>query len=326
MKLLAALPSLALLALVSAANAEPAAPLSDRPISLVVPFSAGGGSDLLARVIAKKLEDSIRRTVLVDNKPGANGLLASQFVERSRPDGHTLMLGSTSTHVIAPLLSPDQRAIESIRSNFAMISVVANTPLVLAVLDSSEFKDLNQFLSATRAGGLTYGTFGAGSSPHLMGTLLAVKRNVNLLHVPYKGSAPAVTDLLGRNIDSVFLTVAAISAYVEAKQFRALAVTGEERVVTLPDVPTFKELGITDLENAGWFGVLSPAKTPDDVISYLHGKVREVMALPDMRAKLVELGLQKREGSLAEDRKLWDLSIATTQAILRQSKIDINGK
>lgn len=324
--LIGGLISLLLLVLAPTANAQsaPPSPLPKRAITLVVPFSAGGGTDILARLVARKLEASLQQTVIVDNKPGANGLIASQFVERATPDGSTMMLGSSSTHVIAPLLSPDKNAAEATRRNFSMVSILAVTPLVLAVSEKSQIGNLEQFIDAKRTGGLTYGTFGAGSSAHLMGALLAAKQGVKLLHVPYKGSSAAITDLLGGTIDSVFLTAAAITTYVDAQQVRALAVTGTERIAAFPDVPTFKERGISGFENGGWFAVFAPAKTPRDTVTFLNAELHKIMAEPEIQARLPDLGLQKRDSTLKQDEALWDDSISHMQDIIKQTKIDLH--
>jgi tripartite-type tricarboxylate transporter receptor subunit TctC len=323
--LIGGLISLLFLVLTPAVNAQPAppSPLPKKAITLVVPFSAGGGTDILARLVARKLEASLQQTVIVDNKPGANGLIASQFVERARPDGSTVMFGSSSTHVIAPLLSLDKNAVEATRNNFAMVSILAITPLVLAVGEKSEFGTLDQFINAKRTDGLTYGTFGAGSSAHLMGALLSAKQGVQLLHIPYKGSAAAITDLLGGTIDSIFLTVAAITTYVDTKQIRALAVTGTERIAAFPDVPTFKERGISGFENGGWFAVFAPAKTPGDTVAFLNAELHKIMAEPDIQARFPDLGLQKRDGILKQDEALWDESISHMRSIITQAKIDL---
>ncbi|HEY8333972.1 MAG TPA: tripartite tricarboxylate transporter substrate binding protein [Tardiphaga sp.] len=324
--LVSGLISLFLLAFTPAANAQstPPSPLPKRAITLVVPFAAGGGTDILARLVARKLEASLQQTVIVDNKPGANGVIASQFVERAAPDGTTVMLGSNSTHVIAPLLSPEKGALEATRNNFAMVSILAVTPLVLAVSEKSPYGNLDQFINTKQPGGLTFGTFGAGSSAHLMGALLAAKQGMKLLHVPYKGSTAAITDLLGGTIDSVFLTAAAISTYVDAKQVRALAVTGTERVGSLPEVPTFKERGISGFENGGWFAMFAPAKTPDNVVAFLNAELHKIMAEPDIQARFPDLGLQKRDATLKEDKALWDESISHMQDVIKQTKIDLN--
>jgi len=302
-----------------------APPLSERPLTLVVPFAAGGGTDILARLIGDRLRALTSKTVVLDNKPGANGLVASQFVEKSRPDGHTLMFGSNSTHVIAPLLSTDKNAMDAVRQKFVLISIIARTPLVLAVNENSKFRDLDQFLTQSNAE-LTFGTFGVHSSPHLMGALLAAQRGLRLVHVPYRGSSPAVTDLIGGTLDSVFLTVAAVSSYVEAKQLRALAVTGTQRVSLIPDVPTFQEVGVGGLENDGWFAVFAPAGTPENVVVYLRSKLVEVMAEPGMQAKLQELGLQDAGVMSGKETDSWDKSVALTQDILRKTRIDMDGR
>jgi len=156
------------------AQAAPAFP-ADRPIALVVPFSAGGGTDILARLVAAKLGAMIRQSVVVENKPGANGVLASQYAERAKADGYTLMFGGSSTHVLSPLLSPKKQQMEQTRKNFSMVGIVAETPLVLAVNAKSSFKNLDQLLKASRDRELTFGTFGSGSSPHIMGALLAAR-------------------------------------------------------------------------------------------------------------------------------------------------------
>ncbi|MGJ7530611.1 Bug family tripartite tricarboxylate transporter substrate binding protein [Variovorax sp. GB1P17] len=294
---------------------------SERPIGLVVPFAPGGGTDILARLVAQKLGEQMGQTIVVDNKPGANGALALQAVERAKSDGYTLMFGSSSTHVLAPLMSDDKKAMEGVRKKSVMVSIVAETPLVLAVSARSEISTLSQLRQVARTKSLTYGTFGTGSSPHVLGELLAARTGTQLLHVAYKGSSPAITDLRGGHIDSVFLTVAALSAQVESKEIRPLAVTGARRVQSLPDVPTFTEAGITGLGDSGWFAVFAPAGTPVAVLERLHAGVTKVMTLPQVQAKLVELGLQRAPGNREEDAAAWDRSIIQTHKILRQIKI-----
>lgn len=302
------------------AHAQPAYP-SERPVTLVVPFAPGGGTDILARLVAEKLGERIHQSVVVDNKPGANGLIAMQAVERTKADGYTLLFGSSSTHVLAPLLSSDKLSIENVRKKSVLVSMVADTPLALAVNAKSDVKSLDQFLQAARAKSTTFGTFGSGSSPHVLGELLAAKTGAQLLHVAYKGSSPAITELRGGHTDSVFLTVAALSAQVEAKEVRPLAVTGPRRVQSLPEVPTFTEAGIAGLEDSGWFAIFAPDGTPGAVLDQLHGGVSQVMALPEVQAKLTELGLQRAATGRAQEVAAWDRSIANMRKILQQVKI-----
>jgi len=304
----------------STAYAQAAYP-ADRPITLIVPFAAGGGTDILARLVAEKLGEDVRQTVVVDNKPGANGIIAIRALERAKPDGHTLMFGSSSTHVLAPLMAEDKALMETVRKQTALVGMVADTPLVLAVNSTSEAGSLELFLQAARRQSLTYGTYGSGSSPHVLGALLAAETKAKLTHVAYKGSSPAITDLRGGHIDSVFLTVAAVSVQVEAKEMRPLAVTGPRRVQTLPDVPTFKEAGVAGLEDSGWFAVFAPAGTPSPALDKLHASIAKAMALPAMQGKLVELGLQYVPVSRVQGQLNWDRSIASTRKMLKNVKI-----
>lgn len=280
-------------------------------------------TDTLARLVADKLGVAVKQTVIVDNRPGANGLVASQFVEKAKADGQTLMLGSNSTHVIAPLLLPDRGAAEAMKSKFTLVEILARTPLVLAVNASSEYKTLEQFLTKKDVE-LTFGTFGVHSSPHLMGELLATRTGLRLVHVPYKGSAPAVADLLNGTINSVFLTVAGISGFVEGKQLRALAITGRERLASLPDVPTFQERGIPGLENSGWFAIFAPANLPDAVTADLRDKIGGIMRQPNMRDKLRELGLQEVTIAPGKESDVWNESWTNTIEILKQTGIHLN--
>ena len=309
----------------SAAATEQASPLPERAVTLVVPFAPGGGTDVLARLIAAKLQTAIHQSVIIDNKPGANGIVAIRQVEQAKPDGYTLMFGSSSTHVLAPLISPEKVDIARLRKNFSMVAVVAGTPQVLAVKSTNPSLDLKQFLSNKAAGGMTYGTFGNGSTPHLLGSQLAQKNGLNLVHVPYKGSSAAVTDLLGGQIDAVFLTVAAIDRQVQARQIRALAVSGVSRISSLPQVPTFKELGMEGFDNSGWFAVFAPANTDAQLVTLLHDKLADIMNAPDMQAKLAELGLQKLGGARATDDETWMKTVDNMSRILKTAKIDLGG-
>lgn len=293
---------------------------SERPVNLVVPFAPGGGTDILARMVAAKLGERLRQTVTVDNKPGANGLIAMQFVERAKADGYTLLFGSSSTHVLAPLLSAGNESMEKVRERFSLVGIVADTPQVFAVKAGSGPATLAEFAKAAGQREFTYGTFGAGSTPHLLGQQLAKKLGVRLLHVAYKGSAPAVTDLLGGHVDSVFLTVAGVSAQIADGQVRPLAVTGPRRVQSLPTVPTFKEAGIAGFERSGWFALFAPAGIPAAVGNRLGRELRGVMALSDVRGQLRDLGLEPTDGDPAQEQKTWDQTIRD----VRQSIGELN--
>jgi tripartite-type tricarboxylate transporter receptor subunit TctC len=307
----------------ASAGAAPAYP-ADRPVTLVVPFTPGGGTDILARLMADKLSERIKQTVLVVNKPGASGQVAIQAVERAKADGYTLLFGSSTTHVLAPMLSPNKQLMDGVRKDFAMVSMVAETPLALAVAADSPYQTLSQFTTAAKTKDLSFGTFGAGSTPHLMGELLASETGSRLLHVPYKGSSPAISNLLGGQTDSVFLTVAALNSFIDGHRVRALAVTGQRRVDTLPDVPTFKESGVSGLDDSGWFAVFASSATPDAVLALLHSALASVLEAPDMQAKLLELGMLREAGSRTQDQAKWDRSIAHVTSVLQRIPFDPN--
>lgn len=299
-----------------------AAAWPERPINLVVPFAAGGGTDTVARLIGQKLQAALGGSVVIDNRPGANGLIAARAVLQPPADGYTLMFGSNSTHVIAALASKQQVAPgKSMQEAFTIVSVMANAPLVLAVRADSPAKDLRAFLQRAKAGKLSYGSFGAGSSAHVMGEVLAESAGVELLHVPYKGSAPAITDLLGGQVDAVFLTVAAVEAMVAAGSIRPLAVTGSRRVRSLPAVPTFEELSVRDMGNAGWFAVFAPVGTPGPVIAALARPLQAIAADAEVQARMMALGLEPVVSTPEQSRETWRRSLAAAAPIVKRANI-----
>lgn len=294
------------------------------PVTLVVPFAAGGGTDTVARLLGQRLAALLGQPCVVENRPGANGLIASRAVAKQAPDGRTLMLGSNSTHVIAPLTARNpQDGLKAAQADFVAVSIVANAPLVLAVKSSSADRDLASFLARAKRSRLTYGTFGVGSSAHLMGEVLGDSGGFELTHVAYKGSAQAMNDLMGGHLDSVFLTVAGLKGIADAGAVRPLAVTGRTRVVSLPAVPTFEELGVRDMANAGWFAVFAPARTPPPVLDQLAVALARILGDPEVRAKLVDLGLEPIGSTVAQARDTWARSAALAAPIVQRANIEL---
>lgn len=294
---------------------------SEKPVTLLVPFAAGGGTDILARLLAEKLGEEFKQSFVVQNKPGANGLIAIRNMEQSSADGYTLLLGSSSTHMLAPLMSDDKSLINELQKKSTVVSMIADTPLVFAVNAKSPIGSLTDMLKVARDKPLTFGTFGTGTSPHVLGEVLAANTKTRLDHVPYKGSSLAINDLRGGHIDSVFLTIAAVNTQIDANEIRPLAVTGIRRVQTLSSVPTFRELGISGLEDSGWFALFAPAGTPAAVLDRLHASVTKAMATPAIQSKLVELGLQYAPMTRSEAEKVWMTSIQKTSNMLQQLKL-----
>lgn len=294
---------------------------SEKPVTLLVPFAPGGGTDILARLLAEKLGEEFKQSFVVQNKPGANGLIAIRNMEQSSADGYTLLLGSSSTHMLAPLMSDDKSLINELQKKSTVVSMIADTPLVFAVNAKSPIGSLTDMLKVARDKPLTFGTFGTGTSPHVLGEVLAANTKTRLDHVPYKGSSLAINDLRGGHIDSVFLTIAAVNTQIDANEIRPLAVTGIRRVQTLSSVPTFRELGISGLEDSGWFALFAPAGTPAAVLDRLHASVTKAMATPAIQSKLVELGLQYAPMTRSEAEKVWMTSIQKTSNMLQQLKL-----
>jgi tripartite-type tricarboxylate transporter receptor subunit TctC len=270
----------------ASAQAQPAGfpPL----VSLVVPFAPGGGADQLAREFANAVQAQMPgTTIVVDNKPGANGAIANRHVARQKPDGATFLLGTSSTHALGPLLA---RADVDPVTDFSPATLLAETSAAWAVLSGTPWRTLDDAIAAARKAPMTYGTFGVGSSAHLYGLVLAGTTGAKLEHVPYKGSSQAISDLLAGHVDSVLLTTSALEAMTKHGKIRVLAVSGEQRTRILPDVPTFKEQGVARLEFNGWFGLFGPKGVPAPLLDRLAGAAKTLGENQDFNKRLVAQG------------------------------------
>ena len=279
---LLALLGTALLALPAIANAQtPAYPT--KPIRLVVPFPAGGATDILAREVAKHLTETWGQSVVVDNRPGAGGNIGSELVAKSPPDGYTLEMGTVGTHAInASLYS--KMPYDHVK-DFVPVILVAGVPNVLVVNPSVPVNSVQEFIAYAKAnpGKLNFASSGSGTSIHLSGELFKVMAGVQMTHVPYKGSAPALQDLLGGQVQLMFDNLPPSLPQIKAGKLRALAVTSATRAPALPDVPTVAEAGLPGFEASSWFGVLAPAGTPPAIVAKLHGALMTVMKDPGVR-------------------------------------------
>jgi len=264
------------------ADAAPAFPL--KPVRLVVPFSPGGGTDITARAIAQKLGERWGHQVVVDNRPGAAGNIGAEIVTHALADGHTL-LAITATHTVSA--APQSKISYDLLRDLTPLSQVTSLPYLLLVHPSMPARSVRELilLSKTRTGGLTYGSSGIGSLAHLAGALLATASGAQLLYVPYKGSAPAVADVMAGQLDMAFPTILQASQ-VRSGRLRALAVTSLRRSAVLPEVPTISESGIPGYEINQWNGLLAPPAMPVALAARLSADINEVLALPEVKARL----------------------------------------
>ncbi len=261
-----------------------------KPVRIIATFNPGGAADILARLIAPKLTDSLGQPVLVENRAGAGGNIGTDYVAKSDPDGHTLVMGYIGTHAVNPALYKNI-PFDAVK-DFAPVAFVASIPSVLVVHPSVQAKSVADLIALAKAhpGKLNYGSGGAGTAPHLGAELFKTMTGVDMVHVPYKGSGPAVADLLGGQISLMFNTMVQTIPYVQSGKLRALAVTSASRSKAMPDLPTLAESGLPGYEMVGWFGLLAPARTPRDVVIRLNTEVRKVLDHPEVKERLTSLG------------------------------------
>jgi tripartite-type tricarboxylate transporter receptor subunit TctC len=262
-----------------------------RPIRLIVGFAPGGGTDTTARAIAQKLGAELGQQVVVDNRPGAAGNIATELVARATPDGYTLLMGTIAALAINPTLY-DKLPFDPVR-DFAPISQAVNSTNILVVHPTVPAKTLQELIALARAkpGQLNYGSSGVGGAGHLAGELFNTMAKVNLVHVPYKGGGPVMVDLLAGQVQVVFATAATAIPHVKAGRIRALAVTTIKRAGMVPDIPTVAEQGLPGYDANNWYGMLAPARTPRAIVTKLNTLVVKTLGMPDIREYLFNQGL-----------------------------------
>jgi tripartite-type tricarboxylate transporter receptor subunit TctC len=262
-----------------------------KPITLIVPFPPGGSSDALARSITTPLSQTLGQPVVVESKPGAGATVGADYVAKSKPDGYTLLMGAVH-HTIAT--SVYKKLPYDFEKSFAPITTVALVPNVLVVNANSSATDVKSLIALAKAapGKLSYGSNGNGTVQHLIGTQFSSAAGVELLHVPYKGSAPLTTDLLGGQVDMSFDTLTPLVQHIKAGKLRALAVTTAKRSSTLPDVPTLAEAGMKDFNQGTWFGILAPAGTPKEVVAKLNAEMVKIIQSPEFKKRMEEIGAE----------------------------------
>jgi tripartite-type tricarboxylate transporter receptor subunit TctC len=261
-----------------------------KPIRMMIPFPAGGGSDTMGRVIGQKLSERLGQPVVIENRPGAGGSIGADVVARAAPDGYTILLGSTSELVQYPNVNP-KIPYDPLR-DFAPITLVGTVPLVLVVHPSLPAHSVKELvaLARTRPGEINFGSAGNGSTTHLAVELFILMTKVRMTHIPYKGSPQAVADLVAGNVQLGIPTMPAALPFIKAGRIRALGVSSGKRTPVLPEVPTLREAGVTEYATDLWTGVLAPAATPAAILTRLHAEIVEVLGLADVRDALGRQG------------------------------------
>ena len=294
-----------------------------KPIRVVVGFAPGGGTDLVARIIGAKLTEHWGQAVAVDNRAGATGTIGADIVAKSAPDGYTLLMGHVNSHGIAPHLFK-KLPYDPVR-DFTMVAYVGYVPNVLVIHPSIPARNVKELIAVAKAkpGALSYASSGVGSTQHLAGELFKLLTGVDIVHIPYKGSGPAVIDLLSGYVSMNFDTMPPIIGHVRTGKMRALAVTTPTRASQMKDVPTLLEAGLKGFEMTNWYGVMAPAKTPRDIVVRLNAEINKIVQIPEPRAKLEEAGTELNPMSPEQFLAFLQSEIAKYAKLVKASGVTI---
>lgn len=288
----------------------------DKPIRIIVPFTPGGGTDILARQVAASLSEGEKWNVIVENRPGGNGSIALSGIARAPADGYQVVLALRENIVIAPLLNKEM-AVFDVLKDFTPIVHIADAPMVVVAGPQSKFATMTAAIDAARSkpGEIGFGTSGQGSMSHLLLAMLGVASETKMTHVPYRGSNPALTDLVGGHVDLVGGSIASAKAFIDSGRARPLAVSSLTRAVALPDVPTIAELGYPGFDVVTWYGFFGPAGMPEDIVNKINQATNKVLSTAEMQRVLLEQGMQTHVSSPAQFKVLFldDYAALSTQ-------------
>jgi len=304
---------------VSAACAQ-GYPAADKSIRIIVPTSPGGGNDIMARIVAHKLGERMKQPVVVENKAGASGAIASESVAKAPADGYTLLFGFIATHGINPALS--KLPYDAVK-DFAPITQIAEAQGVLVVHPSVAATTVSELIALAKAkpGSLNYATSGNGTAPHIAGEMFKLMTGIEMTHVPYKGSSPAVTATLAGQTQVMFPSLVAASQHIKTGKLRGLAVTGKARSALFPSLPTVSESGVAGFEITQWYGFFAPAKTPRDIVDKLNREITAVMKDPDTGKRFAEHGAEVVVGSPEDFGRLVQSEIVKWGKLIQSAKI-----
>jgi len=297
-------------------------PYPDRPVKIVVAYPPGGQNDVAARIVGKSLSTQLKQPVVVENKPGAGGIIAAQFVASSEPDGYTLFLVAIN-HAILTTLKPNTQY--KLEKDFAPVGMVAAFPIILVVNPSLPVKSVKDLIAYAKAnpGKLTFGSSGPGGGVHLAGELFCSMAGVKMRHVPYKGSAPAMIDLLGGHIDMMFADSTSALQHMKEGKLRALGISSQQRSPLVPDLPTIAEAGVPGYESNSWVGILVPAGTPAAIVTRLNADLNKSLNDPEVKAQLFGIGGEPRPGTPEQFGKFIHAEIAKWEKIIKEVNLPI---
>ena len=292
------------------------------PIRVIVPTAPGGASDALMRILAQKMSESLKTPIVVENKPGAGNVIGSDAVAKAAPDGYTLLLTYTD-HVFNPFLRKNMPY--DTAKAFAPVGLIGSVPMLLAVNAELPVKNVKDLITLAKAqpGKLNFGSAGSGSSLHLAGELFKSMAGIGVVHVPYKGTAPAFVDLMAGQVQFMFPTTASAAPHLRAGRIKALAITSGKRSQQMPEMPTVAEAGLPGYEASIWYGLLAPVGTPRDVVGRLNAELHKAMQHPDVSAKLTEQGFIVAPGSPEDFGKLIDQEMKRWGQLIRDQNIQI---
>jgi tripartite-type tricarboxylate transporter receptor subunit TctC len=290
----------------------------------VVPYPAGGGSDFLARTISQQMATQVKPTIVIDNKPGANTAIAAVDVAKAAPDGHTFMSADNGTMVFNPALYT--KLAYNPHKDLTPVTLMGKFPMILVVGPASDAKDAKDFIAKAKAkpGSVSFASAGAGSPHHLAMELLKVHAGLFMVHIPYRGAAPALVDLAGGQIPVMMVDLAAGSSFIKSGKIRALAVANSVRLPQLPDVPTFAELGYKQIEASAQVGIVAPAATPPEVVEALHKQVAEAINHPAVRQKLIDFGIEPVASTPDQYAELLRKETVLWHKIIKQQGISLD--
>lgn len=314
----------ATLAVAALAAAAPAAAdwTPDRPLRIVSPYAAAGTNDLLARLMAQKLGERLGKSIVVENRAGANGIIGAEYVAKMPGDGYTMLMGNSATHGINPNLYA--KLSYDADKDFTPIGLIASVPLLLVVGPKVEANSLQDLiaLGKSQPGQVSFASSGVGSSPQLAGELFKSISGLDIIHVPYKGDSPALTDVLGGQVTMMFANIPSALPMVRAGKLKALAMTGAARTSAAPEIPTMAEAGLPGVEISAWYGLMAPAGLPPAVLARLNAELNAVLQLPDVQTRIRELGAEPSQpGPPAQFQQFVDAELAKYGKVIKTAGI-----